>query len=218
MQPPKRASGPRTILLVDDHHVVRQGLHLIVERVLPGCKIGAAATAAEALAMLAAGPWDLVVLDLNLPDSDGFDLLRTIKTRFQTRVLVLSVYPEHPFAARAIRAGADGYVSKSSLETDLTAALRAVAAGRRYVTQQLAADLADVLAGKTVLLPHERLSQREYEVLRALAAGRTVTEIAASLKVSSKTISTYRSRILTKMGLRSNADLIRYAVENHLLL
>jgi DNA-binding NarL/FixJ family response regulator len=214
-QVPKRSCS---ILLIDDHSIVRRGLRLIVEREFPNCLIGEAANAAQARLELRRRPWDVVVLDLNLPDAAGFDLLREIKDSGDSNILVFSMYPEKPLAARALRAGALGYVSKQDSEEELCAALRAVAEGRRYVGPGAVESLADLVAGRGEAAAHEALSDREFEVLMALVNGKSVTEIAATLEVSVQTISTFRRRILRKLGVRSNAELTRYALENKLLI
>ncbi len=213
-----RPNRPVAVLLADDHVVVRRGLRLIVESELPGCRVAEAGNALETLAQLQTQRWDLLVLDLGLPDRDGLGLLREIKALWDVKVLVFSVYPERFFAVRAMRAGADGYVSKEGLEEELRTALRAVAAGRRYFSQGLAETLADRISGRRKELSHEGLSAREYEVMLALAAGQTVGHIAKELSISSKTVSTFRRRVLKKMGMRSNADLTRYALGNKLLV
>lgn len=206
------------ILLADDHPVIRKGLRLIIEQEFPGCAVGEASSGAQTRQLLRRRKWGLVVLDLNLPDCNGFDLLREIKADWNLKVLVFSMYPERPFGIRALRAGADGYLSKDSLEEELRAALRAVAGGHRYVSPSLGEALADLMSQKKGLLPHEELTDREFEVLVALASGQGPSDIAAVMNVSPKTISTLRRRVLRKLGLATNADLVRYALENKLIV
>lgn len=214
----QRTKESCSILLIDDHAIVRRGLRVIVEREFPGCVVGEAASAAAARLELQRCAWELVVLDLNLPDAAGFDLLREIKATCDAKVLVFSMYPEKPLAARALRAGAHGYLSKNSLEGELCEALRAIADGHRYVGPAAAESLADFVAKDGHEPSHEALSDREFEVLMALVNGKSATEIAASMDVSIQTVSTFRRRILRKLGLRSNAELTRYALENKLLI
>lgn len=217
MSAPERKRESRSVLLIDDHTIVRRGLRVIVEREFPGCVVGEAASAAEARNELRRH-WDLIVLDLNLPDAAGFDLLREIKAVCDARILVFSMYPEKPLAARALRAGANGYLSKNSLEDELCEALHAIVDGRRYVGAAAAESLADFVAMDGHEPSHEILSDREFEVLMALVNGKRATEIAASMDVSIQTVSTFRRRILRKLGLRSNAELTRYALDNKLLI
>ncbi|MGQ9633396.1 MAG: response regulator transcription factor [Bryobacteraceae bacterium] len=208
----------KAVLLADDHPVIRKGVRLIVEQEFPDCAVAEAAGGAQTRDLLRHRRWDLVVLDLNLPDCNGFDLLREIKSDWNLKVLVFSMYPERPFGIRALRAGADGYLSKDIPEDELRAALRAVADGHRYVSPSLGEALADLMSYKKGLLPHEELTDREFEVLVALASGQGPSDIAAAMNVSPKTISTLRRRILRKLGLTTNADLVRFALEKKLIV
>ncbi|HWQ33353.1 MAG TPA: response regulator transcription factor [Blastocatellia bacterium] len=206
------------IIIADDHAIVRQGLRRIVEDDSEITVAGEAATAREVLSLLAEQTCDVLVLDINLPDNNGLDLLQTIrKERPQLPVLVLSVFPEDQYALRALRMGAAGYINKTTAPEELLTAIRKVCHSGKYISQSLAEKLAFELDPRTQRLLHESLSDREFQVLRLLAAGRSVSEIAAELSLSVTTISTYRARILEKMGFRNNAELTRYALEHRLI-
>jgi DNA-binding NarL/FixJ family response regulator len=206
------------VLVADDHAVVRRGLRQILaetEDILVG---GEATTAAEVLSFVAAERWDVVVLDVNMPGSSGIELLGQIRReKPQLPVLILTMYPEDQYAVRAIKAGAAGFLTKESAPDKLIDAVRKVAAGGRYVSAELGETLASLMAGETPGKPHERLSDRELEVMRMLASGKTVGKVAQDLALSVKTISTHRTRILKKMGMSTNAELTHYAVKNHLV-
>jgi two-component system invasion response regulator UvrY len=203
------------ILLVDDHAVVRRGLRELLGEEFPSAEFGEAASGAEALAQIARRPWGLVILDVSLPGRDGLDLLKeALALRPGVPIMMLSVHAEDQYAIRALRAGAAGYVTKETAPEDLTAAVRKVLQGGRYVSPRLAEKMAAALATRdgTTQLLHEGLSDRELQVLRMLAVGKSVKEIGADLSLSEKTISTYRTRIIGKMKIRSNGELMRYAL------
>ena len=206
------------ILIVDDHAVVRRGLREILVEEFPGVHVGEAASVAEAVGMTRAGRWDLVILDLNLPGGSGLDALKEIK-QLQPRlpVLVLSIYPEDQYAVRVLEAGASGYLTKEMAPAGLVEAARKSIAGGRYVSPALAERLALRLAPGRRDAPHETLSDREFQVLRMIASGRTVGQIAQELGLSVKTVSTYRTRLPDKMGLKNNAELTRYAFANRVI-
>lgn len=206
------------LLLVDDHPVVRKGMKAILLEGLPGAVVTEAGSGDEALELLSK-PFDVVVLDLTMPGRSGIDLLAEIKHRFpKLPVLVMSLHPEEQFAVRALKAGASGYLTKAAAPENLLTAVTKILAGGRYVSASLAERLAAGLGGKDVAsAPHENLSDREFEVMRGIASGRTVSEIAAEMKLSVKTVSTYRARLLEKMGMASNAEITRYAIENGLV-
>ena len=207
----------RRILIVDDHEVVRRGLEQVLAEGFVGARFGHAATSAAALARLSEEPWDLALVDVNLPGRNGLDLLEEVRQRWpRLRVLVLSAYPEEEFAIRSIRLGAAGYVTKDSASDELVTAARKVLEGGRYVTGTLAEKLAAVLGGSAAPERHEALSTRELQVLRLVASARTLKEIAGELHLSEKTIATYRARISQKLGLGSNVELTRYALQHGL--
>lgn len=206
------------ILLVDDHQVVRQGLKQMLADEYPKAAFGEAGTAAEAVQAIHRQKWDLVLLDLNLPGRGGLDALGDFKAAQPLLpVLVLSMHPEAEFAVQALRAGAAGYLTKQSAAEELLAAVQKALEGGRYITASLAEKLAADVAGDNRQLPHEELSPREFETLRRLAAGHSVKEISATLGLSSKTVSTYRARVLEKLNLRTTVDLARYAIEHGLV-
>jgi two-component system invasion response regulator UvrY len=205
------------ILLADDHEVVRKGLIQILAKSVPDLSVDEAVSGHEALAWALKTDYALVVLDISMPGRGGLEVLREIRSRRpKIPVLILSMHPEEEYAVRALRAGASGYVTKDSAAEELAAAVRRVLAGGRYVSGSLAERLARELEPSAGRMPHETLSDREYQVMRMLAAGKTVKEIGEELSLSVKTISTYRSRVLEKMRLRNNAEIARYAVENRL--
>ncbi|HEY8141955.1 MAG TPA: response regulator transcription factor [Kofleriaceae bacterium] len=205
-------------LLVDDHSIVRRGLRDLLAEEFAGAEFGEAASGPEALALVARQPWSLMVLDVSIPGRDGLDVLEEVHALHpQTRVLVLSGHDEEQYAMRALRAGASGYVSKDTAPDELCRAVHKVLAGGRYVSSALAEKLADQLARPGERAPHELLSNREMQVLKLLARGRSVKDIGAELSLSEKTISTYRTRILEKMNLKSNAELMRYALKTGLV-
>lgn len=201
------------ILIVDDHAIVREGLKFLLQAQLGSAQIGEARSGEEAIGLLHRSQWDVVLLDVSLPGRSGIDVLRKIKdSGLPSRVLILSMHPEEQYAVRAIRAGAAGYLTKESAPGELVEAVRKVVRGGRYISSSLAERLALELERPAVNLPHERLSDREFDVLRLLASGLTVSQIAERVSLSVKTISTYRSRVLSKMGLKNNAELTHYAL------
>jgi DNA-binding NarL/FixJ family response regulator len=205
------------VLLVDDHAVVRKGMKAILEDELSAVSVAEAGSGDEALAALE-NSFDVVVLDLSMPGRSGIDLLAEIKTRHpKLPILIVSLHGEEQFAVRALRAGAAGYLTKSAAPEQLVAAVVKVARGGRYVTESLAERLADNVAGGGIGAPHERLSDREFDVLRGIASGSTVSEIAEQMHLSVKTVSTYRGRLLEKMGMTTNAEITRYAIEHGLV-
>ncbi len=205
------------ILLVDDHAVVRRGVRAILEDQLPPFAVSEAASGDEALATLAQ-PFDAVVLDLSMPGRSGIDLLAEIKHRYPALpVLIMSLHSEEQFAVRALRAGASGYLTKAAAPEQLVTAIHKIVRGGRYISETLAERLATDVGAGAVPSPHERLSDREFDVMRGIASGSTVGEIAMQMHLSVKTVSTYRTRLLDKMGMTSNAELTRYALEHGLV-
>jgi DNA-binding NarL/FixJ family response regulator len=207
-------------LVADDHPIVRAGLVGLISAQSDMEHPGEAGTAAEVLARTRDEHWDLVILDLNLPDASGLDVLRRIRReRPALPVLILSAHAEEQFAVRTLRAGASGYLNKQQAPEELVVAIRRVLAGRRYVSGALAERLAAALdpAAAADRDPHESLSDREFQVLRLLGRGSAVSGIAKELHLSVKTVSTYRARLLEKLGLDSTAELVAYAIRNGLV-
>lgn len=206
------------ILLIDDHAILRTGLRRILTDEFPGVAIGEAATATEALTELQRMPWDVVLLDISLPGRSGLDILPDIHASCPAaKVIVLSSFGDQQFAVRALRDGAVAFLTKERAASELMDAIRTVLRGRRFITADLAEQLASLIATDGPKIPHERLSSREFEVFRLIASAKSPTEIAAELQISSKTVSTYRARILEKMGMFSNAELMQYAIRHGLV-
>jgi DNA-binding NarL/FixJ family response regulator len=205
-------------LIADDHAVVRQGLKQILGDTPEMVVAGEATTGQEVLDKIRAETWDVVVLDISMPDRSGLDVLKQLRSeRPKLPVLVLSMHSEDQYAVRALKAGASGYLTKDSAPDELVKAIRKVVSGGTYVSSLLAEKLAFEIGTDSSRLPHETLSDREFQVLRGIAAGKSVTEIAAELYLSPKTVSTYRARLLQKMNLGTTAELMHYAVQNHLI-
>jgi two-component system, NarL family, invasion response regulator UvrY len=206
------------ILIADDHAILRRGLEEILTRELKGAVCGEAADAQHALSQVQDQAWDLVILDVTMPGRSGLDILRDLKRiRPKLPVLVLSMHPEDQLGRRVLKAGASGYMNKESAPEELIRAIRKVLAGGVYVSPALAEKLAFDLRADTERPLHETLSDREFEVLRMLASGKTVTQIAEELHLSVPTVSTYRARILEKMNMTTTAELMHYALRNHLV-
>jgi two-component system, NarL family, invasion response regulator UvrY len=206
------------ILIADDHAIFRRGVRDILAEHEPGAVFGEADTARVALGMVWAEAWDLMIMDISLPDRSGLDILHDIrKARPELPVLVLSMHTEEQYAERVLRAGAAGYLTKLHAGDELVRAVTKVSEGGRYVSGELAERLAANLAGGDNRSGHELLSAREFQVLRLIATGKTVKEIALELSISVQTVSTHRARLLRKMGLRSNAEVMRYAMERGLV-
>lgn len=208
------------VLCVDDHAIFRQGVKQILLHYDRQTKIGEAATAEAAMQVVRESRWDIVILDLSLPDRSGLQLLTDIKREQpDVPVIVLSMHAEDEYAVRALRIGASGYVTKESAPEELIAAIQKVLRGGRYMTPALAEKIAFSLASpSTMEKPHHALSEREMEILQLIGAGKSLKEIAAMLSLSVKSVGTYRARVLEKMTMQTNADLIRYVVENNLSL
>jgi len=205
------------VLVADDHPVVRIGLREILARQRDIAVLGEAGTGAEVCKLVAQKTWDVVVLDVTLPDRSGLDVLKEIKReRPKLPILILSAYPEEEYAVRALRAGAAGYVTKKASAEELVRAVRRLAQGLRYMSPAAAEELIGALGNGLDQAPHERLSDREYQVLCLLGSGKSVGQIAQELERSVKTISTYRARILEKMEMQSNAQLVHYVLQRRL--
>jgi DNA-binding NarL/FixJ family response regulator len=206
------------ILIVDDHEVVRDGVKRIFEEQPKTTAFGDASTPSEALQLIAEHDWDIVVLDLSLGSRSGLDLLKQLKqARPRIPVLILRMHSEEQYARRAFRAGAAGYITKDSSRAELSKAIDKVIKGGRYVSPVVAEKLVAILEQGADAAPHDALSDREFQVMDLIASGKTVSEIAELLTLSDKTISTYRARVLEKMGMKTNAELTRYAIQNRLL-
>jgi two-component system invasion response regulator UvrY len=205
-------------LIADDHAVVRQGLRQILQETSDMQVTGEASTGPEALDRARGDSYDVVVLDITMPGRSGFEVLKELRVEQPgLPVLVLSMHAEEQFAVRLLKAGASGYLNKESAPEELVKAIRKVVSGGRYVSPTLAEKLAFEIDAGSDKLAHETLSDREFQVMRMMASGKTVKEIAAELSLSVKTISTYRARILAKMNLHTNAELIHYAITNQLV-
>lgn len=206
------------VLVADDHAVVRRGLSQIIDEA-PGIELAAeAAAGSEVLTLMRQQSFDVVVLDINMPGMDGLDALKQIRSEHPDQaVLVLSMHPEEHYAVRVLRAGARGYLSKESAADELVDALRRVSEGKRYVSPEVAESLLEYIDHPPDAPLHSVLSDREFQVLCLLSQGHTVSQIGEELSLSVKTISTYRARILEKMGMSSNAELTRYAIEHDLV-
>ena len=206
------------ILIVDDHAVVRDGVARVLGEQLLRASFGEANTRETALERIRTETWDAVVLDISLGADSGLDLLKEIKqVQPSLPILILSMHSEEQYARRAFKAGASGYTTKDSPRAELLNAVNAVMQGRRYVSPALADRLIVDIQKGTDGPPHETLSDREFEVMRLIASGRAVTQIARILSLSDKTVSTYRARILEKMGMKTNADITLYAIKQGLI-
>ena len=206
------------VLIADDHAIVRRGLQQIIAET-PDLVVGGEAGSAQELRDLVRRErWDVVILDISLPGGNGIDLIGEVrKERPETRVLILTVHSEDQYAVRAVRAGAAGFMTKETAPGLLVDAVRKIAGGGRYVSADLAETLASMMAGESPGEPHQQLSDREFEVMKLLASGKTVSQVAEGLGLSVKTISTHRTRILKKMNMKTNAELTHYAVRHGLV-
>jgi two-component system, NarL family, invasion response regulator UvrY len=206
------------VAVVDDHQLVRIGLKQIIEAQSDFAWVGEAKNGREGLTLLRGTPCDVLLLDLSLPDMSGLDVLRQIKAHHETvATLVLSAYPENQYGLNVLRAGASGFLSKTADDGELCRAIRAAQRGGRYVSPELAEMLVSGLQGAPGEPRHSVLSEREFQIFCKLAEGKSVSEIAAKLFLSVKTVSTYRTRILEKMAMKTNADITYYAIKNNLL-
>jgi len=206
------------VLIADDHAVVRRGLKETINESFPKTTFGEVETAQEAIESVRRQDWDVVILDISMPGKSGLDILDDLKRlRPKVPVLFLSMHPEEQYAKRALKAGAAGYLTKESVPEELKTAVKRVLGGGRYVSATLAEKLAYDLTRGTDAPMHELLSDREFQVLRMVASGKTIKQIAGEISLSVKTVSTYRSRILEKTGLKTTAELIRYALQSQLV-
>jgi two-component system invasion response regulator UvrY len=206
------------VLVADDHAVVRRGVVQILDEAPDLVAAGEASSGRQVLQKVQENDYDVLVLDIGMPDGSGLEVLHQLRTlRPELRVLILSMYPERQYALRALKAGAAGYLTKESAPDELVAAVRRIAQGGKYITQSLAEELTAALVGEAEKTPEEILSDREFQVVCMLAEGKTIAGIAEELSLSVKTISTYRARVLEKLNLSNTAEIIRYAFEHKLV-
>ena len=206
------------ILIADDHAIVRKGLKQLLLEEYPSAIIGEVADTEGLLKQVMNNGWNIVICDMNMPGRSGLDALAHIKqVAPDLPVLIMSMYPEDQYALRVLKAGASGYLQKESIHDDIIKAVQTVKLGKKFITPSIAEKLAEAFHNNTNKQPHELLSDREFDVFKLLASGKSVSEIASQLSLSTTTVSTYRSRIMEKMGIRSNADLTRYALEKKLI-
>jgi DNA-binding NarL/FixJ family response regulator len=206
------------ILIADDHAVLRQGLKQILADEFEGVEFGEAATTQETLDRLHQGAWEVLVLDLHMPGRGGLEVLKEVRQHHpRLPVLVLSIFPEDQLAVRVLKAGAAGYLNKQAAPEELVQAVRKVCSGGRYVSATLAENLAGRLRRSADKLPHELLSDREFQVMQMLITGKSLKTIATELSLSIKTVSTFRARLLEKLGLQTNVQLVHYALGHGLV-
>jgi DNA-binding NarL/FixJ family response regulator len=207
------------VLVVDDHALIRKGMRQILDDTSDIRVTGEAETGIEAIRMVRDNKYDMVLLDITLPDKYGIDVLKQIKLLSPSMpVLILSMHPDEQYALRSIKAGAAGYMNKQSAPSQLVTAIRKVASGKKYISSELAEQLAnDITNNKSQDVSHKILSNREYQTLCLMAAGKSLSEMADIMSLSAKTVSVYRSRMLEKMQLKNNAEAVRYAINNHLI-
>lgn len=206
------------VLIADDHAVVRQGLKQILGETPDMTVVGEATTGLEVLEQARSVDWDVLVLDITMPGRSGFDILLELRAEKPNQpILVLSMHAEEQYALRVLKAGAAGYLAKESVPEELIQAIRKVVSGGKYISPTLAEKLAVEIGAPSDRAPHETLSDREFQVMRMIAVGKTVTQIAEALSLSVKTVSTYRARVLQKMNLKTNAELIHYAIQHQLI-
>jgi two-component system invasion response regulator UvrY len=205
------------ILIADDHTIVRKGLRQILAEEFTDAHIEDVPDAEELIKKLIREKWDVVISDLSMPGKSGLDALQHIKQYYPTLpVLILSIHPEEQYAIRVLKAGASGYLSKDAAPDELVNAVKRLLLGKKYITLSMAEKIAEAFNRSAEKKPHEMLSDREFDVFKMIAAGKSISEIADILSLSVNTVSTYRARIMTKMNMKSNANLTLYAVENNL--
>lgn len=206
------------ILIADDHAIVRKGLKQLILEEYPSAILTEVNDGKSLITEAVKNDWDVIICDISMPGRSGLEALQEIKAiNSKIPVLILSMYPEDQYALRVLKAGASGYLSKDSVHEELIKAIQTVCLGRKYITTSIAEKLADTLNTDSEKQPHELLSNREFDVLKMLAAGRSVSAIADQLNLSATTVSTYRSRVMEKMSMKTNAELIRYALEKALI-
>lgn len=206
------------VLIADDHAIVRKGLIQLLREEFPDVQVTEASTGEEVFDKCKSKVWDFMLLDISMPGRNGVDILKHLRAAgIKAPILMLSMHPEDQYALRVLKAGASGFLNKDSATAELVTAVHRVLSGRKYITSSLAEKLAEGMGDLSDRPAHENLSDREMQVLQGLAAGKTVSEIAGDISLSVNTISTYRSRILEKLLLENNADIMRYAIDNHLV-
>lgn len=213
-----RRTGGKRILLADDHPAIRKGVKLILEHEFSDMEFGEASNAVEIFRKLKEKNWDILILDMDMPGRNGLEVLKQLKDeKNNLPVLVFSMHPEEQIAIRALKSGASGYLAKDSAGEELSKAIHLILSGRKYITPSLAEQLATNLDNPLNKAPHELLSDREYQTLLLIASGKTVSQIAEELSLSIPTISTFRTRILEKTGMKTSAELTSYAIRNNLV-
>ncbi|MDT8317035.1 MAG: response regulator transcription factor [bacterium] len=206
------------ILIADDHPIIRQGLRKVLGTSKDMLVLDEAANGNEVLAKLRGDSFDVIILDISMPGESGLELIKTIRKEFpRLAVLVLSAYPEEQYALRALKTGASGYLTKEAAMAELIKAIHKISSGGKYISASMAESLAFAIESDTEKLPHEKLSNREYEVMLMIASAKSVKEIADELSLSKKTIGTYRSRILEKMDMKNGSEVTYYAMKNGLI-
>ena len=206
------------ILICDDHKIVRDGLRQILQQLEGVSQIAEAGSGNEAIIQLKSQGFEILLLDISLPDRNGLDVLETVKTTWpSTNVLMLSMHPQEQYAIRALKRGASGYLTKDTAAEELLLAIKSVSEGGKYISLSLAENIAHHIENDTIIKRHELLSVREFEIMIKLVDGRSLQEIGEEFFISNKTVSTYRSRVMEKMRLTKNAELIRYCIENKLI-
>lgn len=206
------------VLIADDHEIVRKGIRQIILEGFSFAEIAEASDTDSLVHHALNGEWDIIISDLAMPGGGGIEALFRIREKFPNqRILIVSIYPEEQYAIRAMKSGASGFLNKTTAPEELIEAINTILAGRKYIQPLLAEKMAGTLKDQAGMLPHELLSDREFDVLIKIATGKSVSEIATLLSVTVNTVSTYRSRMLQKMDMKNNADLIRYAIENKLV-
>jgi two-component system, NarL family, invasion response regulator UvrY len=206
------------ILIADDHAIVRKGLTQLIKDEFPSANIAGVGDSESLMSKITEEDWDIVLCDLSMPGRSGLDALRQIKQAYPSLpVLIMSMHAEDQYALRVLKAGASGYLGKDNIHEDIIKAIRTVLLGKKFITPSVAEKLAQAFESDDKQSPHEKLSDREFDVFKLLAAGKAVSDIADQLSLSVTTVSTYRARILEKMTLKSNADLTRYALNNNLI-
>ena len=208
----------KKILIADDHPAIRKGVRLMLESEYSEVEFGEATNAVEVFKKIKEKKWDILILDMDMPGRNGLEVLKQLKDDKTTiPVLMFSMHHEEQIAIRALKSGASGYLSKDAADTELSKAVHLILSGRKYITPAIAEQLAEQVGNPLDKAPHELLSDREYETLLLFAKGKTVSEIAKELSLGVPTISTYRARILEKMGMKNNAELANYAIRNNLV-